>query len=281
MATYMTAEEEWRDLLEGTHPHFEQKSPFRFVPSSPRCHLCEAPFGAPGRAVFRRLGFTPWEKNPKICGRCFKGMETAAKGCPTHEEGSRIAGAEVHLSMLFADVRGSSVLARQMPTLDFTRLMNRFYETSSEVLVDEDAIIEKFVGDAVVGLFLPFLAGHDHARRAVAAAGRLLEATGHGSSDGPWCPIGVGVNTGIAFVGIVGSAEGISDFTALGDPMNITAHLASQAAIGEILVTEEAASASGLPAAGVERRSLSLKGHPVDALVLDPATASGVTMPRG
>jgi adenylate cyclase len=169
--------------------------------------------------------------------------------------------------MLFADVRGSSKLARQMPVFEFTRLMNRFYNVSRDVLIQHDAVIEKFVGDEVVGLFLPFLAGPDHARRATEAADALLRATGHGSEDRPWVPLGAGVHTGIAFVGIVGSADA-SDFTALGDPVNIAAHLASHAAIGEILVTTEAAAAASLPSDGLEHRNVSLKGHLVDAVVV-------------
>lgn len=264
---YATPEEEWHDFLSGTHPHLQHRSPLRFIPSSPRCKICSAPFGAPGSLILRRYGYSPWEKNPKLCGRCFKGLELHAKLCPSATDDREVAGAEVEASMLFADVRGSSKLARQMPVFDFTRLMNRFYRVSSEVLIEADAIIEKFVGDEVVGLFLPFMAGKEHARRAVEAAEGLLLATGHGSAKGPWVPLGAGVHTGTAFVGVVGS-KGASDFTALGDPVNVAAHLASQAAIGEILVTNQAASAASLPDEGLERRHLSLKDHPVDALVL-------------
>jgi adenylate cyclase len=62
--------------------------------------------------------------------------------------------------------------------------------------------------------------------------------------------------------------KGSSDFTALGDPVNIAAHLASQAAAGEILVTDATARAAAMTHDGLERRHVSLKGHPVDALVL-------------
>jgi len=172
--------------------------------------------------------------------------------------------------MLFADVRGSSQLARQMSLTDFTRLMNRFYRESSRVLIDADAIIEKFVGDEIVGLFIPFMAGPEHAARALESAQELLRATGHGSPEGPWAPLGVGVHTGTAFVGVVAS-KNTTDFTALGDPVNIAAHLASQAAIGEVLTTDEAAEAAGLELDGLERRHLSLKGHPVDAFVVSSA----------
>jgi adenylate cyclase len=262
----LTPEQEWYALLTGTHPALK-RTPFRFIPSNPRCKLCRAPFGSPGARLFRRYGFGPWEKNPKICGRCFTSLQLHAKSCPSLHGDGEVSGAEVEISMLFADVRGSSKLARQMPVWDFTRLMQRFYAVSREILIGGDAIIEKFVGDAVVGLFLPFMAGADHAERAVQTAEELLRATGHGSADGPWIPLGAGVHTGTAFVGMVASG-GASDFTALGDPVNVAAHLASQAAIGEVLVTEAAATSGGLPDAGLERRHLSLKGHPVDAIVL-------------
>ncbi len=267
MVKELTAQEEWAAFLGGTHPHLEDKSPLRFIPSSPRCRLCSAPFGRPGAFVLRRYGYTPWEKNPKICGRCFKGIEALAKMCPTAEEDGEITGAEVEISMLFADVRGSSKLARQMPTWEFTRLMNRFYNVSKQVLVEADAIIEKFVGDEVVALFVPLMTGPDHARRAVEAAEALLRATGHADGEQPWVPLGAGVHTGVAFVGVVGT-KGSSDFTALGDPVNIAAHLASQAAAGEILVTDATARAAAMTHDGLERRYVSLKGHPVDALVL-------------
>jgi adenylate cyclase len=262
-----TAEEQWRDLLSGKYTDSGSKSPLRFIPSNPRCRLCLAPFRAPGALILRPLGFTPWAKNPRICGKCFKAMETHAKRCPRPAEGEMVTGAEVEISMLFADVRGSSKIARSMSTTEFSRLMGRFYEVSKQVLFDANAIVEKFVGDEVVGLFIPFMTGPAHAETAIATAQQLLRATGHGDPDGPWLPLGAGVHTGIAFVGIVGT-HGSSDFTALGDPMNIAAHISAQAAVGEILVTDESMRSAGRSLDGLERRHLSLKGHPADAVVL-------------
>jgi len=267
MSDYATPEEEWHDFLSGTHRHLQDKSPLRLIPSNPRCKLCKAPFGSPGKLFLRRYGFRPWEKQPKICGRCFDGLRGLAQMCPGAADGQQIRGCEVEISMLFADVRGSSKLARQMPVTDFTRLMNRFYRESSRVLIDGDAIIEKFVGDAIVGLFIPFLTGPGHAARAVETAQELLRVTGHGSPEGPWVPLGAGVHTGTAFVGVVSSGNA-SDFTALGDPVNVAAHLASQGAIGEVLVSDVAAEAAGVEVEGLERRHLSLKGHWVDVVVV-------------
>lgn len=254
---FSTAEEEWRAYLTGTHPDFRGRRYFRFLPSGPRCRLCFAPFGLPGSAILRRFGFAPWQKNPNMCMRCLVRFADVD-----------VSGAEVEVSMLFADVRGSSDLARRLPVTEFTQLMQRFYTVATDVLIDGDAVIEKFVGDEVVGLFLQCMAGQEHARRAVEAADRLMHATGHGSVEGPWIPLGAGVHTGTAFVGLVGPRGKPNEFTALGDPVNTAAHLASQAAVGEILVTIEAASAAAVSEAGLERRHLSLKGHPVDAVVL-------------
>jgi adenylate cyclase len=264
-----TAEQQWQDLLSGRFREESKASPLRLIPSNPRCKLCAAPFRAPGALLLRRFGYTPWEKNPRICGRCFRHLEMEAKRCPGPTDAQNVAGAEVELSMLFADVRGSSKLARQMPVAAFTHLRSRFYDVSKEILFAADAIVEKFVGDEVVGLFVPFMTGPAHAERAIETAASLLRATGHGDGREPWAPLGAAVHTGRAFVGIVGSA-GSSDFTALGDPMNVTAHLASQAAVGEILVSTAALTAAGRSSEGLEQRHLSLKGHPMDALVLPP-----------
>jgi adenylate cyclase len=270
---YEAPEEEWAALLEGTHPHLQEKSPFRLIPSSPRCKLCAAPFRAPGGLIMRPFGFKPWPKNPHICGRCFSNLDLQAKMCPPADGETHVRGAEVEISMLFADVRGSSRIARSMSSIEFTTLMERFYRISTDVLLRHEAIIEKFVGDEVVGLFVPFLAGAEHARAAFDTAEELLDATGHGSADGPWLPLGAGVHTGRSFVGVVGT-ELAADFTALGDPMNLAAHLASQAGPGEILVTDHAAELAGIPTDAVEHRHVSLKGRPVDAFVFAADRAS-------
>jgi adenylate cyclase len=145
--------------------------------------------------------------------------------------------------------------------------MGRFYNVATGVLVDRDAVIDKFVGDEVVALFIPALTGADHAGRAVSAARDLLRATGHHERGGPWAPLGVGVHSGPAYVGSVGDT--VTDFTALGDTVNVTARLASAAAAGEILVSAEAAALAGLDAS-LETRHLTLRGRtrPLDVRVL-------------
>jgi adenylate cyclase len=146
-----------------------------------------------------------------------------------------------------------------MSARDFSRLLNRFYDVANRILIDSDALVDKLVGDEVIGLYLPYLP--EHAAKAVQAARDLLSATGHGNPGGPWLPVGAGVHTGVAYLGVVGSEETVVDFTALGDAVNITARLASLAGPGEILVSDAASAAANLERAGFEHRELQLKGR--------------------
>jgi class 3 adenylate cyclase len=180
-------------------------------------------------------------------------------------------GAEVELSMLFVDVRGSTSMAERMSAGDFSRLLNRFYKAATKVLIQTDAFIDKLVGDEVIGLYLPLFTGPAHARAAIQAAQELLRVCGYRDKAGPWIPIGVGVHTGVAYVGTVSGAEGtVTDVTALGDCVNVTARLASKAGPGEALISDTAYVAAGLHLGDLEQRQLELKGKnaPVNVHVL-------------
>jgi adenylate cyclase len=232
------------------------------LPSSPRCKTCNAPFGAPGSWFARAIGRGRWEKNPRFCKHCYKFLRSTG-----------IRGAEVDISLLFADVRDSTRLAETLGNAAFSRLIQGFYRTATRILVESDAVIDKFVGDGVIALFVPAMSGMDHPSKAIQAGRQLLRAVGAASADGPGLPLGAGVHSGVAFIGVVGDGMEAVDFTALGDAVNVTARLATAAAAGELLVTEGSASRAGLDIAPLPRRRLELKGRatPVDVVVLAPS----------
>ena len=209
----------------------------------------------------KAIGLGPWTKNAKYCTGCFRELRRSH------------GGAEVECSLLFADVRGSTQLAERIGAREFNRLMGRFYDTATDVLVRHDAIVDKFVGDEVIGIFVPSMAGQRHARRAIDAGVELLGRTGHDTGAGPWLPVGAGINTGPAYVGAVGEGPD-TELTAMGDTVNIAARLASAAGAGEILVTEDTFANADLRSLAVERRTLTLKGksEPVDVRVLSRST---------
>jgi adenylate cyclase len=174
------------------------------MPSAPRCKICTSPFGPPIGPVLRLIGKGRWTGNPRYCGGCFRELY------------ARREGAEVETTLFFADVRGSTALAEGMSAGEFRALLDRFYAVAADVLVAHEAVVDKFVGDEVVGIFVP---AQTHARQAIESGIALLRATGN-DGDTPWIQIGIGVNAGVAYVGAVGTADHV-EFTALGDAVNV------------------------------------------------------------
>jgi adenylate cyclase len=253
MPVESTVEQEWYKLLtEGETFNRHLYHLYGLLPSDPRCKLCGAPFKSWGGLLMRMFGRDQSKYNPRFCIPC--------------EKFEHPGGAEVTLTMLFADVRGSTTLAEQMSAREFSQLINRFYKIATQVLIQSDALVDRLMGDEAIGLYLPGFAGPEHPRKAIEAAQELLRLTGHHDAKGPWPPVGIGVHTGQAYVGVVGSEESTADFTALGDNVNVTARLASQASAGEILVSDASYSASKLNLENLEHRQLELKGksEPID-----------------
>jgi adenylate cyclase len=243
---------QWERVLTDGHASLvTARRVFRYLPSAPRCKLCNNPFGGPVGRLLAVAGFSPSRKNPNLCGRC----------CDSLPAG----GAEVDVAVLFVDVRGSTALGQRGAAADFAALLNRFYSAATQTLLRHDAVIDKLIGDEVMAFFVQGISGPQYRRRAVLAGMELLKAVGYGSDEGPWLEVGVAVNAGVAYVGNVG--EAVVDFTALGDPVNVAARMQQHAAGGELLVAPGVADDLMVKA---PRRILNLRGHeqPIDAFVL-------------
>jgi adenylate cyclase len=251
MSGKMSVEEEWLIMLqEGINPSGKHlHSLYARLPSNPRCRMCKVPFEGLGGQLVRLFGKRPSNINPHYCNEC----EYFAR---TH-----IGGAEIKLSMLFADIRGSTGLAEYMQPAKFRALIDRFYATATDVLARSEALIDKLAGDQVSGYFTPGFVGPEYPRVAVKTAQKLLQATGHNNPEGPWIPVGIGVHTGLAFLGSVGTQDGVIDVTALGDSVNVAARLASNAGPGEILVSQETYVDAELDLGEPRQRQLDLKGR--------------------
>jgi class 3 adenylate cyclase len=241
----------WDKVLTDGHATLVRaRRAFRYLPSAPRCKLCNNPFGGPAGRVFAAAGFRRSRKNPNLCERC----------CDALPRG----GAEVDIAVLFADVRGSTALGDRSAAADFAMLLNRFYSAATQTLLRHDAVIDKLIGDEVMAFFVQGISGTRYRRRAVEAGIDLLKAVGYGTADGPWLSVGIAVNAGVAYVGNVGGA--VVDFTALGSPVNVAARMQQHAAGGELLVARGVA--DGLMA-NMQQRTLNIRGQkePVHAFV--------------
>jgi adenylate cyclase len=204
-------------------------------------------FGFGGGAL-RFMGSAPSSFSPKLCSAC-------EKSARQYE-----VGAEVELSMIFADVRDSTPLAEAKGPSGFKEIINRFFKETSKVLIERNAMVNRLMGDQVIALFVPRFVGKNHAEAALDAAKDLLRITGHGQGKEPWISVGAGVHTGTAYVGAVGAAEGVTEIAVLGSAANLCARLSSKAAAGEILISEDAVKSGNLKVAGLENRLLELKG---------------------
>ena len=173
----------------------------------------------------------------------------------------------MELTILFADVRGSTALAEKMSPSAFRDLIDRFYTTATKIFVRSDAFVDKLSGDEVLAVYLPALAGPDHAARAIEAARELMKATGHADIGGPWIKVGAGIHTGIAWLGSLGTPDGVTDLTVLGDAVNTASRLASEAGAGEIVVSEQSMRAGQIETGNYARRGLRLKGKTEEVLV--------------
>jgi adenylate cyclase len=252
----LTIDEMWERMLTGNFPRLQRmRQIWGLLPSPPRCKLCNAPFRGPGGILMRAFAYGPSQLNRRLCKWCIRAVH------------KHPGGAELEIWVLFADVRGSTGLAERMQPEEFSRLLARFYGAAAGIIDEWDGIVDKFVGDGAVALFIPGFAGSDHAADAIAAARGLLEQTGNNGPE-PWIPVGAAVHTGTSFVGSVGEGDA-RDFTALGDTVNTAARLTDLAGAGEILISAEAAAAGGLETTGLERRTLELRGRDqrVDAWV--------------
>jgi adenylate cyclase len=168
---------------------------------------------------------------------------------------------------MFVDVRGFTSLAERLPPDEIAHRLNRFYALASETIFDHDGTLDKLVGDQVMAFFGAPISASDHAVRAVHVALRIL--TEMNKQRAEELRVAGGIATGEAFVGNVGEGS-VTDYTVLGDTVNVAARLQAAAAPGELLVTEETYAYIAVEFPDAPLRELELKGKsgPVRARVI-------------
>jgi class 3 adenylate cyclase len=156
-------------------------------------------------------------------------------------EGSELAGAEREVTIVFADIRSFTRLSEGMKARDVVSLLREIFQLVSDHLLARRGTIDKFMGDSVMAYFGAPMPNPDHAvdavsaaidiERAIAARNQQLDGNGHRVE------IGIGIHTGNVVVGTIGS-DRRTDFTAVGDAVNVAHRLEKLARPGEILVSE-------------------------------------------
>ena len=217
-----------------------------------RCKVCglsiRGPLGFVNRAIW---GVVPMSKHPDLCNVC------------------RIGERLLEVTVLFAD-RGFTAYAEGRPPQEVAAALNTMFRTCNEELLEHDAIVDKLMGDAVMAVFGAPIIRDDHPQQAVKAAVAIQgKAAQVFPADWAGACIRIGINSGAAFIGRVGSDD-VKDYTAVGDVVNVAQRLQTEAEPGETLVSEAVYERvrDGYPDA--ERRVLTVKGRvePVTAFAL-------------
>jgi|GEM_PF-1598071 len=159
-----------------------------------------------------------------------------------HPDVAQIDGGRRDVTVLFADVRGFTSYAESTPPEVVVRQLNRRLEVMAESVLLHGGMVDKFVGDGVMALFGAPLPVEDHAERAVRAALHMLRQidverkAGIGKRE--HLAIGVGIHTGEAIVGSIGSPRR-KEYTAIGDAVNVAARLQELAPSGSVVASAE------------------------------------------
>jgi adenylate cyclase len=182
------------------------------------------------------------------------------------------------LTVLFSDIRGFTTLSETSPPEEVVALLNLYFSRQVEVIFRHGGTLDKFIGDAIMAFWGAPTAYPDHAERAVAAAldmSRTLEELRCDlGAIGAELDVGIGVHTGRAVVGCIGSTDRL-DYTAIGDTVNLASRIEGLTkGIARILVSEstrQAASAQfGWKDCGFHR----VKGRETEVRLYEPSLIS-------
>jgi adenylate cyclase len=182
----------------------------------------------------------------------------------------QLGGATQTITVLFADIRGFTSFSEHEEPEKVVSLLNQYFTAMSEIIFEHGGTLDKYIGDGLMALFGAPTATEDDAKNALKAAVAMqqriitlndeLVAAGYAMVS-----VGMGLHTGVATIGYIGS-ERRSEYTAIGDTVNLASRLESNTVGGQILVSEATARAAGDIFPLVQRAPLTVKNRvqPVD-----------------
>jgi len=149
----------------------------------------------------------------------------------------KLGGARREVTVLFADMRGFTAMSEKLDPESIVAVLNQYLSLMIERVLANDGMINKFAGDNIMAVWNAPQEQPDHALLAVKAALECQQAIDSvsASDDSPKVQFGIGVNTGDAVAGNMGS-EGRSEYTVIGDAVNLASRLCSKAPGGEVWI---------------------------------------------
>ena len=176
--------------------------------------------------------------------------------------------------MLFSDIRGFTTLSESRTPEQVVTLLNRYFDLQVAAIFEQGGTLDKFIGDAIMAFWNAPLSAPDHAVRAVRAAlamSRSLEVFRQELGEfGQHFDIGIGIHTGPAVVGFLGSSQRL-DYTAIGDTVNLGSRIEGETkGVARILVSEATRNACGNVFTFIDHGEVTVKGRSQPVRLFEP-----------
>lgn len=141
----------------------------------------------------------------------------------------KLGGKKSNLTVLFSDIRGFTSMSESMTAEEVSKILNEYFSEMEPIITKYNGVINKFIGDAVMAIFGEPIQDINHAQNAVKCASEMLKKVEQlrdkWLSEGkPKIEIGIGINTGEAFVGNIGSEKRL-EYTVIGDTVNLASRI--------------------------------------------------------
>jgi len=191
--------------------------------------------------------------------------EYVVKQLLNNPDSFKLGGINQTVTILFADIRGFTAFSERENPEKVVGLLNRYFSAMSEIIFAHGGTLDKYIGDGLMAIFGAPTATPEDAKNALKTAvtmqrrlttlNRELESEGFSRIN-----VGIGLHTGLATVGYIGS-DRRSEYTAIGDTVNLASRLESNASGGQILVSDATAQAGGDLFTFLPQESLTVKNR--------------------
>ncbi|MEJ2658956.1 MAG: adenylate/guanylate cyclase domain-containing protein, partial [Desulfobacterales bacterium] len=213
--------------------------------------------------AFNRMGDELWKNSlmQKSFGK-YIGPEVLEM-IMANPESVWLKGHRSEATVIFADIRGFSAYSEVKEPEEIVEKLNQYFEIATQTIQDHGGYVDKFIGDAVLGVFGVPVYHENHAIRAVRAATDMQNAflKKQKNKNDLLQSVGIGINSGVVVSGNIGSQDRM-EYTVIGDCVNMAAHLYQLANPGEIIISKsvydhlkEILEVSPLPAQNIKGKS--------------------------